>query len=344
MGLPFFESLPPRAVVIHGGMHKTGSSALQNLLATRRQVLAEAGWLYPLAGLVSQEATGHRHRVLMTELRKEEGTPTWAALRQEIDAWPGRVIISHENFFSPQIEPQAVLAELPGREVFMVVYVRHPVDYVESCYREWVRRWKFTGSLADHYAKRKPYLALDRLASRWHAAIGPERLLFRPYDRQAFVGGSVVSDFLWLLGLQGVPALADAPAARANDSLGTSQALVHLVANQIVAKADKRNTLSSLVHNAEAAVEVLDLLPPPSPEDGEEARAGAMALRTVLGRSTAPARIMDDALVAEIEARHLPDFESALAGHALPSAYGRLPQDTGFADPALRASIRHLLR
>ena len=344
MGLPLSELLPPRAVVIHGGMHKTGSSALQNLLATRRDHLAAAGWLYPLAGLVSQEATGHRHRLLMTELRKDVGTPTWQLLRDEIDAWPGRVLISHENFFSPQIKPEAVLAELPGREVFMVVYVRHPVDYVESCYREWVRRWKFTGSLADHYAKRRGYLALDTLADQWRAAIGPQRLVFRAYDKQAFVGGSVASDFLALLGLHGLPGLEAADAARANDSLGTSQALVYLVANQIVAKADKRNTLSSLVHNAEAAVEVLELLPPPSPDDGEEALAGAQALRTVLGRATQAARIMDDALVAEIETRHLPAFESALAHRALPSTYGRLPQDLGFQDPALRAAVRHLLR
>lgn len=344
MGLSFFESLPPRAVVIHGGLHKTGSSALQNLLATRREVLAGAGWLYPLAGLVSQEATGHRHRVLMTELRKQQGTPTWAALRQEIDAWPGRVVISHENFFSPQIEPLAVTAELPGRDVFLVVYVRHPVDYVESCYREWVRRWKFSGSLADHYAKRKPYLALDQLAARWHAAIGVERVVFRPYDRQAFVGGSVASDFLSLIGLAGVPGLADAQSARANDSLGTAQTLVHLVANQVVAKVDKRNTLSSLLEDAAAAVEVLDMLPPPSAQDGEEALAGAQALRTVLGRGVGAARIMDDSLLAEIEAQHLPTFESALARHALPSIYRPLPQDTGFNDRKLRDSIRHLLR
>lgn len=344
MGLPSPESLPPHAVVIHGGMHKTGSSALQNLLATRRELLAAAGWLYPVAGLVRQEATGHRHRVLMTELRKEEGTPTWAALRQEIDAWPGRVILSHENFFSPQIDPQAVVAELPGRDVFLVVYVRHPVDYVESCYREWVRRWKYTGSLADHYARRKPYLALDRLASQWHAAIGAGRLLLRPYDRQSFNGGSVTTDFLSLLGLAALPGLADAGAARANDSLDSAQALVHLVANQIVAPPDKRNTLSSLVHNAQAAVEVLELLPPPSPEDGEEALAGAQALRTVLGRSIGASRIMDDRLVAEIETRHLAAFEAALGQHALPSAYRLLPHDAGFSDPALRASIRHLLR
>ena len=303
--------LPPDAIVVHGGMHKTGSSAIQNTLQANRGALAEAGWLYPRAGLVDQVATGHRHRTLMTEVRDNILHPSWRQLHAELDGWHGRVLISHENFFSPQIDPLAVAALMPDRPVYLLAYLRHPVDYVESCYREWVRRWKYRHGIRTFYESRRDYLDVEALRDAWEATFGADRVLLRPYERDRLVGGTVLSDFVATLGL-------DAPLAPvpglANESLSTSQTLVHLVANRVAARASRRDEISAS-----------------------------------LDRPLQPRRIADDGLVDELTDRHLGAFRDVLREHgAAPgsladSAFADLPADTLFTDPAVPHLVAELL-
>jgi hypothetical protein len=336
--------LPERAVVVHGGMHKTGSSAIQNTLAAERGRLAEQGWLYPRAGCVMQEATGNRHRKLMTELRKKEGSPSWAQLRREIRDWPGRVLISHENFFSPQIDPLDIEAELPGREVYLLAYLRHPVDYIESCYREWVRRWKFSGSPREYYAKRQDYLDIQTQALAWENAFGEDHLLLRPYHRAQFQGGTVLTDFLSVLGLD--DSLASVPTF-GNDSLNSAQVMVHLVANELRASPHKRDTLAQMLADAQIADQTLGQLS--QPIDGVEAvqPEKLQALRDVLQAANAPGRILDDSLVGEIAQRHLGNFLATLSRHGSAelgaSSYAALPCDARFFAPSIRSSVQQLL-
>lgn len=300
--------LPADAIVVHGGMHKTGSSAIQNTLQRHRDALADAGWLYPRAGLVDQEETGHRHRTLMTEVRDRGAAPAWRTLRDEVSAWPGRVVISHENFFSPQVDPRVLAARLPAdRPVFLLAYLRHPVDYVESCYREWVRRWKYRFGIRTFYDTRAAYLDVAAQRDAWAAAFGADHLVLRPYERARLAGGNVLDDFIATLGLS-VP-LPPAPGV-ANESLSSSQTLVHLVANRACTPPRARDRVS-------------DRLP----------------------RPLQPRRIADDGLVHDIATRHLDTFRAVLGDpQALSdSAFADLPQDTLFRDPSAHQLVEELL-
>ncbi|MEY4564044.1 MAG: hypothetical protein RLZZ618_3321 [Pseudomonadota bacterium] len=335
------QRLPPRAVLVHGGLHKTGSSAIQNTLAEHPAALAKAGWLYPHSGRVAKADTGRRHRQLMTELRRPKGNPCWHQLRDEIRAWPGRVLISHENFFSPQIAPAALREQLPGRDVYVLAYVRHPVDYVESCYREWIRRWKYAEPLQAFHRERLDYLDVAAQQNAWESCFGAGHVLLRPYDRSHFKGGSVLTDFLNLLGL---PAGLTPPPGSSNDSLNAMQTLVGVIANDLKASPTLRDDLIALLEDTPAVAALRATVQAPAQADRK-----AAALHQVLTRPLRPSRVMGDVLVEDIMTAHvLPLRDALVAQGASPtvlahSSQADLPHEAGFEDDALRQAIRDVL-
>jgi hypothetical protein len=338
------RSLPDGAVLIHAGQHKTGSTALQNTLALNRDALAADGWLYPLNGLVAQEHIGFRHLGLMMEIMRRGACPGWARMRDEIAGQRGRVLLSHENFFSPQVDPRRVAAELPGREIYVVVYLRHPADYVESCYREWVRRLGYSGTPAQYAEARRPWLELPRLIAAWESAIGAGHVLLRPYDRRQFTGGTVLSDFLHLMGAQ-VPDLLE---GRGNESLNPRQTLVHVVGNTIGAPQGSMQALVNLLGSREQAEQALAGLEADASREALRAEKVA-ALRRLLQGVEPKSRTLDDATFGAIERQYLPVFQAALAAHGTladrigESVYAGLPHDASFGDAELRGAIQLLL-
>lgn len=337
------HALPPRAVLLHAGQHKTGSTAIQNAVAAAPDVLRRAGWLYPPAGRVHDDITGHRHRQLMLEMRDRLPPTGWAKLRDSLGNDPARVLLSHEGFFSPQIDPAHVARQLPGRELHVLVYLRHPVDYIESSYREWVRRWGFAGTLREWYARRAAWLDVPALQARWEQALGPGTVHLRPYDTAHLHGGDVVTDLAHALGW---PALPASPGP-ANRSLGSRQCLAHWMANRVKSPPGQAEALVDLLDACEADPVAADLLVGQAESAGLDA-AQAQALAGVLAGVPHRARLVDDALAAQIERTHLAGIQRALAaqGHDLGAWAGgwqHLPHDPGADDPTLLAQMRTLL-
>lgn len=339
----FLQRLPADAVLIHGGLHKTGSSAIQNTLAEHPEALAAAGWLYPKAGRIQESETGQRHRQLMTELRKPQGDPCWSALRTELAGWPGRVLLSHENFFSPQIQPERVAEQLPGRDIYVLAYLRHPVDYIESCYREWVRRWKYLHPVSRFYRTRSDYLDVAAQRQAWENVVGTGHVLLRPYDRSHFTGGSVLTDFLNVLGL---PMHLTPPPGGGNESLNAMQTLVGLVANRLAVDATRRNDLIALLDDSSEAAALRESMPVLDFEDEDDP---STALRRVLSRPLKRTRLVSDRLAAEITQLHMDVMRSELVAQGASSdvfthsTLAGLPVETGVDDVELRQTLEQVL-
>jgi hypothetical protein len=330
MRLPARFEFPAGAVVIHGGQHKTGSTAIQDTLYRHREALRECGWLYPQAGLLVREDVGTRHYWLMDALRRGRpaASPAWDELRAELRDWPGRVLLSHENFFCRRIDPHRILRALGHGNVFMVAYLRHPVDYLDSCYREWVRRNGFEGGVRAFYEERADWLDVAGILDLWDEAAGPGRVVLRPYVH----GASAVSDLQALCGFASL----GLPDARGNPSQSSRQALVHRVGNRLGASPRKRELVAALLDG------------PLAPE--LEAVFAGPACRLLREGHVADARVVDDALCDDIEARYLPGYRAALERCGVdPQALGesalrRRPFDARFEDLALHDAIGRLLR
>lgn len=340
--------LAPGAVVIHGGQYKSGSTAVQNALAANAAALARQGWVYPQAGRIQDPTLGHRHLPLMQEVRYGKALGAWARLREAIDGHEQRVLLSHEGFFSPELPPQALAAQLPGREVHVVVYLRHPVDHVESGWREWVRRWRFTGSPRDWYQQRQAWLQIDAQRQAWETVFGRGHVHFRAFARERFAGGSVVQDLAGMIGLDGP--LAE-PEGLANGSLNARQTLVAWVATRTQASAAQRDALLDMLWDPALAQQMLsqldELAAAAGFDDGHKA-----ALARVLQGVSADTRVLADALAHEIEARYLPLFMDELqaqgqgmgdAAHPWQGQWRRQAHDAGLSDAALLRAIASLL-
>lgn len=137
-----------KRLVLHVGLHKTGTTFVQHHLLHHREALRRAGVLVPQTGFEEKVAgrpgalSGHQG--LVQALRQSDARP-WQALHKEIAQSTARtVLISAENLGFPTApDREALIAELFQRlgvfsDIEVVAMARAPQDYVEAFHAEWV--------------------------------------------------------------------------------------------------------------------------------------------------------------------------------------------------------------
>ncbi len=177
----------PGRLVLHLGLHKTGTTFLQHALLSRREALAEAGVLLPETGLAEPDAARPRpggfpgHQGLLAAHRAGDDN-TWKALYREIiGAGCATTLISCENMLLPtdaaraEVIP-ALMARLSGfKQVELVGFGRRADAYAEALYKEWVTDGGRGGArtiaefLVDHANTLTDWPALF---APWEAAAG----------------------------------------------------------------------------------------------------------------------------------------------------------------------------
>lgn len=193
-----------RELVVHAGLHKTGTTALQRVLEADRDRLFGLGILFPRTGFVDQVRVSARqgatpgHALLEGALLKGD-RGVLDALHAEIDASGAeRVILSCENFSFPT-ESDEHAAEFADRffeefarfdQIRVVAFVRRPDTYVDSLYRELL----FLGRTAANRPMRQfviewgaPLTDMRRLTRAW-ARLDPAKLRLISFE-DAAAGG-----------------------------------------------------------------------------------------------------------------------------------------------------------
>ena len=197
--------------VIHAGIHRTGSTSLQNFLADNRAALAAQGVAYP------GETTNHQGLVWALK-RGESGAGEVLALMKNAGA--ERVVLSGEDFciHTDLRWLREVAARVETRAVF---YLRRQDHWVMSWYNQHVKwpfdRQKSRMDPASFLATLEDFHWLDyaALLGRWRAVLGRDRV-----DVGVVETGQVedvTGDFLDRLGLGRETFVFDG--ARTNDSL-----------------------------------------------------------------------------------------------------------------------------
>lgn len=218
-----------REFVVHCGLHKTGTTALQNFLTANRAVLRQNGVLYPTTG-TPPGLTG-QHNIAWQLARDRRYRSAWGdldALFREIGAFDGRVLLSSEEFESSILHPDrwprlAGRAQALGFAVRFVVYWREVSAQLQSVYLQKLRSgYGQEFSLAAR-------LIVEEGSLRWNdgqiccnrpairktlAAVPGVSVVYRDYETLS--GGSTVTDFCDALGLTGIE-WQHGQADRAND-------------------------------------------------------------------------------------------------------------------------------
>lgn len=139
-------------ILLHAGMVKTGSTAIQDFIWHRRAEMREIGIHYPDEGTLPQA----HHRLFRGLAVDQEafgsdagldGTDpiATAAVIRETDAHT--IILSSEWLWYPRPYPREVLARIrdemfPGAEIVPLVYLRDPEKHLMSAYAQHVNGWQ----------------------------------------------------------------------------------------------------------------------------------------------------------------------------------------------------------
>jgi hypothetical protein len=206
------EPLSDRAVLVHVGPYKTGTTAIQTSLHEHRPELAEHGITYP--GRYHRQmrpswALLGRSRVGEARVPERE----WDAMVDEVRAAPGRVVISSEDFASALPQHVGRLVDDLGADRVHVLIVARRLDKLLPS--AWQERVKSVNETRTYDAWLREVLGADReggaartfwhnhglrtLVERWKAALPPERVIVLVNDEAD--RGLQAATFERLLGL-----------------------------------------------------------------------------------------------------------------------------------------------
>jgi hypothetical protein len=221
-------------LIIHIGTPKTGTTSIQSMLGNNRDMLAQHDIRYPdadgsnahnllPAAFRGPEEHWAYHRKLYgndPKRIKSAALKAWDRVFDSANAFQNQTVVLSSEGFSLLSETQtlkAFLAEkLPGVAPEIVVYLRHPVEWVQSILFQRVRR-------TTNVLPPMP-LGWGGMLTRWEQ-LGP--LTIRSMETDQLVNGDAVSDFA--SAILGLPAdtFGDRP-SKSNPSLSAEGTiLVH---------------------------------------------------------------------------------------------------------------------
>lgn len=217
-----------KTVILHVGMHKTGTTSLQNSLHglasgdVRYVDLGRPNHSIPIRAAFTQRADGSMLRVLQVrDPRQLEALrqQTLERLRSQLSLpGPSRFILSGEGICLLARPGVAALHGFLLQHVDRVqacAYVREPVGFSASAFQEQVK-----GGYAVY---RVPQPKYRKKLEKFGHEFGADHLALRVFDRDKLRDGSVVADFCHLWGIPFNPR----QEARVNESL--SEAAVKLL-------------------------------------------------------------------------------------------------------------------
>ena len=195
--------------LLHIGVPKTGSTALQKFLAANRPALRAHGLHYPEAGL---RAHGHHDIAFLVG----GGYPAWAtpqdrpldAIVRELAAEladSAVAVLSSENFYL-QPNPRGV-AEVLGQcgfgaqQVQVVVYLRRQDEAHLSWYNQAVKAQGYSGTIAESIAVTDPLWDYSTQLAQWAAVYGKENVLVHAYQPPGGPGSDIRRGFLRVAGV-----------------------------------------------------------------------------------------------------------------------------------------------
>lgn len=195
-----------KRLLVHAGIHKTGTSSLQRFLFSETDELVERGLLYPRAGL-----NWHAHHNIAWQMTRDRRFVSSSGsiddLAKEVARFEGDVILSSEDLEALIDQPErfAPLRFHPAfreHEFIVFLYVRNQSSYVESLYFELLKHGlgdEFMAFVKPILRDRKLHLRewtfyfdYAQIYSRW-TACNWAKLVVRNYHQLA--RDSIVADF-----------------------------------------------------------------------------------------------------------------------------------------------------
>lgn len=220
-------------VFLHVGSPKTGTTFLQQVLWSQRDLAREQGLLLPMRGFVDHyRASLDVRHVAARHGEQERAEGIWQAFVRESLAWDGTVLISHELFAGATEEQARAAIEAFGQdaEVHVVLTARDLARQIPAEWQEHVKHKatdtfpEFVERIQRPGARKSWFWQVQDVADvvrRWGMDLPRERVHVVTVPPRGSAPELLWGRFAGLLGLD--PAAFDLTGSRSNVSLGAEQ-------------------------------------------------------------------------------------------------------------------------
>ncbi|HEX7072312.1 MAG TPA: hypothetical protein VF190_15975 [Rhodothermales bacterium] len=190
-------------VVLHVGMHKTGTSTIQHYLHSHEnELLREQAVYYADAGRTGPTGKDPSHYMLAwqsvqryaSKFNVRRSDFLWHALKRELAERRPRLAILSSEFFWPATEAEIaeMRANLGDLRPRIVLYVRNPLGMAVSGYKQGVKIGERWIDFETYLRQRLYMFDYGAVADRWSGVFGRDALRVRVYDRAK---DALVDDF-----------------------------------------------------------------------------------------------------------------------------------------------------
>lgn len=227
--------------ILHIGIEKTGTTAIQSFLSDNRASLKDSGFAYlESTGLPSNrkiatysfddDRSDDHHELLGTidlEARKVWNNEFANAFKSEIESLPSSVhtiVISNEQLHSrleriSEIKRVKALLEPYCDEIEILVYLRRQDQLATSLYSTALKCGHSFDSILPGVAPDNHYYNFEVLLSKWVEVFGRESITARVFGRTSMINGDLLDDFLFYAGMSEVSMEGKVLPGRQNESL-----------------------------------------------------------------------------------------------------------------------------
>ncbi len=192
-------------LILHIGMGKTGTTALQETFWQNRKTLESAGVLYPSLGSVASA-----HHLISPRVPPVLDGNGWTFLKPE-DWAPKlavsgakRILMSSEliAWASADVAAQFIAVLRQYFEVKICIYLRRQDNIIMAGYNQGVKAGSQINPIGLALKKAIESYDYSAILSRWEEAVGAANMIVRPYERVQFINGDLIDDFI--LGVLGI--------------------------------------------------------------------------------------------------------------------------------------------
>lgn len=187
-----------KRLIIHGGIHKTGTTTLQIVLWELRDSLLNSGVLYPVSGVLDGA-----HHLLAREFARDgiDGSQIISDFVKECDKFDGTVIVSSEEFclFDVNSICGAIDFLKPNfKEVSVVFYLKPQALILKSQYSQQLREGYISESFDEFFERAKKqaeFWDFQPLCENWLTMLDTESLYVRSALDSDLIDNDIVQDF-----------------------------------------------------------------------------------------------------------------------------------------------------
>lgn len=189
--------------IIHIGKHKTGSSSIQQFLATNADKLQQFDIIYPQ---IARQKKAHHNLVRQLKGDRRFGPVLggWDEIRALAEKKDSRIVLSSEGFETLKEQQIRELKQrVGGVETTIVVYIRRLSSLLPSRYNQLTKKGINTDDFDQFYSLYGPPSGFNLMhrIQRWGDEFGWENVRIRLLDARHLTGGTLIDDFLSVLGV-----------------------------------------------------------------------------------------------------------------------------------------------